>query len=192
LLEINDSNQANQANETCAGLADTSIPYTGWYVLWTRSNHEKNVMGQLEKKGYEVFLPMISQWSGRKKGLPVCMAPMFKSYMFLRHKIDKGAYLDICNTKGLVSILGTRWDKLARIPDEEIQTIKLVVDSQLPTMPYPWLTTGSEVRITRGTLTNAQGVLVESELSKGLFIISVNLLKRSVAVKVDCADVERV
>jgi transcription antitermination factor NusG len=178
--------------EACPGLADTSNPCEGWYVLWTRSNHEKNVAGQLAAKGYEVFLPMISEWSGRRRGHAVCQAPMFRSYLFLRHRVDKKAYLDICNTKGLVSILGERWDKLATIPDHEIQSIKLVMNSHLPTMPYPWLSTGSEVRITRGSLANAQGILVDSEIPNGLFVISVKLLQRSVAVKVDCADVERV
>ena len=117
---------------------------------------------------------------------------MFRSYLFVRHKIDKKAWLDISKTKGVVSILGARWDRLARIPDEEIDSIKLLMESQLPTMPYPWLKAGTPVRITRGSLANARGILVDSEMPNGLFVVSINLLQRSVAVKVNCADVEQV
>jgi transcription antitermination factor NusG len=56
-------------------------------------------------------------------------------------------------------------------------------------LPYPYLKVGSRVRITRGTLTNAQGILVRTDLAKGLLVISVELLQRSIAVKVSCADV---
>jgi transcription antitermination factor NusG len=192
MLENYSHDRSYAAADLCAALADTSDASEGWHVLWTHSNHERSVYEQLAAKHYEVFLPMITQWSGRKTGAPVCKAPMFRSYLFLRCRIDKRAYLDICNTKGLVSILGARWDKLSRIPEQEIAAIKLVMESQLPTMPYPWLSAGTAVRIKRGSLANTQGVLVESDHAKGLFVISVNLLQRSIAVSVDCIDVEPV
>jgi transcription antitermination factor NusG len=174
------------------GLLDMSEVQTGWHVLWTRSNQEKVVLEQLAAKRYEVFLPMISQWSKRKGRNRLSTAPMFKSYLFLRHCIDKHAYLDISKTKGLVNILGPRWDNLAKIPEKEIEMIRLVAESRMPAMPYPYLAAGSEVRITRGSLANAEGILVETDPANGLFVISVGLLQRSVAVKIDCADVERV
>jgi transcription antitermination factor NusG len=149
-------------------------------------------MGQLAAARYEIFLPMIAQRTSPGSRLPACRVPMFRSYLFVRHKIDKQAWLDISNTKGVVSILGARWDKLARIPDQEIGSIKLLMESRLPTMPYPWLEAGTPVRITRGPLMNARGVLVDSEIPNGLFVVSINLLQRSVAVKVNYADVEQV
>jgi transcription antitermination factor NusG len=161
----------------------------GWYVLWTRSNYERIVHDHLAQKGYEVFLPQIQQWTPRKHGPQACRAPLFKSYLFLRHAVDKDAYLDICKSDGLVAILGARWDRLARVPDNEIDAIKLAVSSDLPTMPYPYLEEGTKVRITQGTLANAEGILIRTEPARGLFILSVNLLRRSVAVEVHCANV---
>jgi transcriptional antiterminator NusG len=161
----------------------------GWHVLWTRSNYERLVYDQLLQKGYEVFLPQIQQWSLRKGGLQATRVPMFRSYLFLNHAVDKNAYIDICKVEGLVAILGSRWDRLARVPAGEIGAIKLAVDSQLPTMPYPYLEEGDKVRITQGSLANAEGILVKTEPTTGLFILSVNLLRRSVAVEVHCANV---
>lgn len=173
-------------------LTDEAETPLGWHVLWTRSNFERLVSDQLVAKGYEIFLPMIHQLalgSVRGRREPVRRVPMFKGYLFLRHRIDRTAFLDVSNTKGLVHILGTRWDRLARVPDEELASIKRAEESHEPLLPYPYLKAGSRVRITRGMLNNAEGILVRTDLAKGLLVISVSLLQRSVAVKVNCADV---
>ncbi len=188
-------------DDACTGLHDTGESETGWHVIWTRSNFERIVEEQLQAKDYEVFLPTIRQWSLNKRGkggaaidadAAVISVPMFKGYLFVRRRIDKSAYLDISNTNGVVQLLGVRWNRLARIPEEEIDSIRLIMNSRLPLLPYPYLKTGAKVRITRGTLANAQGVLVKSDCAKGLFVVSVAILQKSVAVNVDCADLEPV
>ena len=179
-------------DDRSTALTDEAERPLGWHVLWTRSNSERLVKEQLVAKDYEVFLPMNDQWSmrsARARKQPVRRVPMFKGYLFLRHRIDRRAFLDISNTKGLVHILGTRWDRLAQVPDEELESIKRAAESHEPLLPYPYLKAGSRVRIIRGTLTNTQGILVRTELAKGLLVISVDLLQRSVAVRVSCADV---
>ena len=186
------SSHAYYQDDCSAALTDKAETPLGWHVLWTRSNSEQLVRKQLMAKGYETFLPMMQQLSlgsvrGRRK--PIRRVPMFKGYLFLRHQIDRTAFLDISNTNGLVHILGARWDRLAQVPDEELESIKRAQESNEPILPYPYLKLGSRVRIIRGTLTNAQGILLRTELAKGLLVISVGLLQRSIAVKVRCADV---
>ncbi len=187
------SSQNYYQDDISSSLTDEAETPLGWHVLWTRSNSEQLVKEQLAAKDYEVFLPMNDQWtlgSTRARKLPIRRVPMFKGYLFLRHRIDKAAFLDISNTRGLVHILGSRWDRLARVPDEELASIKKAEESHEAMLPYPYLKVGSRVRIIRGMLTHAQGILVRTELAKGLLVISVGLLQRSVAVKVNCADVE--
>lgn len=179
-------------DDRSTALTDEAQTPLGWHVLWTRSNSEQLVKEQLAAKSYEVFLPMndqLSLGSTRARKQPIVRVPMFKGYLFLRHRIDKAAFLDISNTKGLVHILGSRWDRLAQVPDAELASIKRAEESHEPVLPYPYLTVGSRVRITRGMMANVQGILVRTELAKGLLVISVGLLHRSVAVKVNCADV---
>jgi hypothetical protein len=36
-----------------------------WYALWTHSQCEQLVRGQLDGRGFEVFLPTIAVWSWR-------------------------------------------------------------------------------------------------------------------------------
>lgn len=190
LPEIAGDRQQSQGCHTYAHLFDAPQPRLGWHVLWTRSNFERLVHDQLQAKGYDVFLPTLQQWSRDRRGQLQCLlVPMFKGYLFLHHAVDKPAYIDICSTKGLASILGSRWDRLAYVPDREVETIQLAVASRRPAAPYPYLEEGDKVRIATGSLANAEGILVRNDADKGLFIVSVNLLRRSIAVEVDCTEV---
>ena len=108
----------------------------------------------------------------------------------MHHAMDKASYLEVAKTKGLVRLLGERWDRLEVVPDSEVEAIQRVVRTRLPVSPYPYLRDGQRVRITRGPLADVEGVLVRSNQNKGLLVISVNLLRRSLAVQVDCTLVE--
>lgn len=162
-----------------------------WHVLWTRSNCEQLVHDQLCEKGFEVFLPRIDRWSRRGRGdvRRLSRVPMFPGYLFLRHAMDKPSYIDACKTRGLVRILGSRWDRLAAVPEHEIEAIRTVVQSDVPVVSHPYLHIGQRVRITQGPLADVEGILLESEPKKGLLVLSVHLLRQSVAVEVDCTRV---
>lgn len=161
----------------------------GWHVLWTHSNYERSVYEQLNAKHYDVFFARVDQWVVNNKGKHLTRVPMFRSYLFIHHAIGKHDYIDICKTKGLVRILGDRWDKLARIPDQEIESIKAVCASGCPVRSYPYLNTGDKVRVTRGCLRDTEGILLRNDDQTGLLVISVPLLNRSVSIKVNCTDV---
>jgi transcription antitermination factor NusG len=56
-------------------------------------------------------------------------------------------------------------------------------------LPFPYLKEGQRARITAGPLTGVEGVLVEVKPNKGLLVISIHLLQRSVAIVLDSTDV---
>lgn len=179
--------------EPLAGIASgnrAGSPATGsqWYILWTRSNCEQLVHDQLSAKGFELFLPRIGRWSRRKGLRYLARVPMFPGYLFLRHAMNKASYIEVCKAKGLVRILGERWDRLGTVPDSEIAAIQRVLETDLPVMPYPYLylREGQRVRITRGPLANVEGVVLKPEPKKGLLLLSVELLRQCVAVQIDC------
>lgn len=111
---------------------------------------------------------------------------MFPGYLFLRHAMDKASYIEVRKARGLVRILGERSDRLAVVPDGEIEAIQRVLDARVPAMPHPYLREGQRVRITRGPLAGVEGILVQIKPNKGVLVLSVDLLQRSVAVAVDC------
>ena len=163
-----------------------------WHVIWTRSNCEQSVYEQLRTRGYEALLPTVDKWSRRRHARCLYRAPLFPGYLFVRHAIDKSSYIDISSAKGLVRILGERWDKLATVPDAEIEAVRRIDQSDMPRMPYPYLQLGQTVRIIGGPLANVEGIFVKSQPKTGLLVLSVELLRRSLAVEVDCTLVAAV
>jgi transcription antitermination factor NusG len=111
---------------------------------------------------------------------------MFPGYVFLHHPMDKTSYVEVCRTPGLARILGERWDRLAVVPDGEIDAIQRMLNASTPIVPYPYLRQGQRVRITAGPLADVEGILVRHKPNKGLLVVSIEMLQRSVAVEVDC------
>jgi transcription termination/antitermination protein NusG len=160
-----------------------------WYALYTRAHCEQLVYDQLAAKGFHVFLPRIRIWSRRAGQAHLIATPMFPTYLFLRHAMDKLSYLEVRKVRGLVRILGERWDRLGVVPDAEIEAIQKAVHARLPVLPHPYLKEGQHVRITNGPLEGTEGIFVRSKPARGLLVLSVDLLRRSIAVEVDCSTV---
>ena len=158
-----------------------------WYVLWTRSHCEQQVHDQLAAKGFDLFLPMIAVWSRRNGVRHRANVPMFPGYLFFNHTMDGTSYIELRKARGLVKILGEAWDRLAIVPESEIMTIQKVHGAGLSVQLYPYLQEGQRVRITDGLLAGAEGILLKTKPNKGLLVVSINLLQRSVAVEIDCA-----
>jgi transcription termination/antitermination protein NusG len=158
-----------------------------WYALWTNSHCEHLVSSQLSARGFDPFLPRMEIWSRRGAQRRVVSAPMFPGYLFLRHPaMTKASYVELCKARGLVRVLGERWDRLAVVPDDEIDAIHRALDARLPVTLHPYLRDGDRVRIVRGPLADVEGILVRTKPNKGLLVLQVALLQRSVAVEVDC------
>jgi transcription antitermination factor NusG len=161
-----------------------------WCVLWTHSNCEQLVHDQLAAKGFDLFLPTVEAWCRRGGVRRLSRLPLFRGYLFLRDAMDKASYLEVSKARGLVRVLGERWDQLEAVPDSEIQAVQRLVGSGLPMLPHPYLREGQRVRITRGPLADVEGIVVRMNHKKGLLVVSVNLLRRSIAVQLDCTALE--
>ena len=157
-----------------------------WWAIYTRHQHEKTVAEILSAKGYEVFLPLyesMRRWKDRKKILSM---PLFPCYVFLRGGFTRR--LEIVATPGVHMIL-CRGERIATIPETEIETIRRTVEGRLSVEPHPFLKCGERVRVIRGSLEGVEGVLVRK---KNLYrlVISVEMLAQSASVEIDVTDVE--
>jgi transcription antitermination factor NusG len=163
--------------------------YTGsgtqWYAVRTAAGREKAVSGQLSNKGYEQFLPAYRtkrQWSDRVKQIEL---PLFPGYLFCRFDIN--SRLPILVTPGVKLIVGYGKTPIP-VCDDEIEAIRTVVRSGAVAEPWPFLEAGQRVRIQDGSLNGVEGILLQVKNSWRV-VLSVELLRRAVAVEVDRAAV---
>ena len=124
-----------------------------WYALWTRSRHEQVVREQLERKRVETFLPTVTRWSRWKDRKKKIDWPLFPGYVFARFVPDDR--IGILKVDGVVQIISNN-GVLSPIPDEEIDSIRTLVDSELAYDPVPLI---------------KEGDLVHAEADKGALVL---------------------
>lgn len=157
-----------------------------WYAVWTRSRHERAVHDQLEERGVETFLPTITRWSRWKDRRKQVAWPLFPGYCFVR--IDPAARRGVLTCSGVVSIVGFDGEPAA-VPEEEIESVRRLVESTLPYDPCPLLKTGMKVEVAHGPLKGVVGRL-ERKGGHARLVLAVDLIGRAVSVQVDAADVK--
>jgi transcription termination/antitermination protein NusG len=149
-----------------------------WFAVYVKYRHEKTTTLALKSKGYESFLPTyVKVHKGGKK----FELPLFPGYVFCR--LETSNALPVLTIPGVFSIIGKGRDP-ELISEVDIEGIKRMVDSGLTLCPWPYVFRGQELRITSGPLRGIRGVVVDASNEKWL-VVSVHLLQRSVAVKVD-------
>jgi transcriptional antiterminator NusG len=159
-----------------------------WYAIHTRSRHEKVVRDQFAAKEITHLLPLHrkrSRWKDRVKMIEV---PLFGGYIFAHFALQNK--LQVLQTVGVVRLVGLH-GTAEPVPEEQIETIRKMVAYDLPYDPHPYLKEGMLVRVVRGPLQGAEGILVEKKKNYR-FVISIDLIQKAVAVDIDSADVEPV
>ena len=158
-----------------------------WYAIWTRSRHEQVVREQLERKQFEAFLPTITRWSRWKDRKKKIDWPLFPGYCFA--KFDPGEALAILKCTGVVNIVSFE-GKPAAIPEYELDSIRLLVGSELLYDPCPMIREGMMVEVVHGPLKGVVGRLMRKDTHHARLVLSVDLIGQAVSVEVDAADVK--
>jgi transcription antitermination factor NusG len=156
-----------------------------WWALYTRHQHEKTVADMLDAKGFRVFLPQYKStriWKDRKK---IISLPLFPCYVFVCGGLQRR--LQVMTTPGVHSIL-YRGDRVATIPESEIEAVRRTVAGNLRAEPHSFLKCGDRVRVVRGSLQGVAGILVRRKNLCRL-ILSVDMLAQSIAVEINATDV---
>jgi transcription antitermination factor NusG len=157
-----------------------------WYAIWTRSRHEKIVRDQLDRKHVDVFLPTIGKWSRWKDRKKKIDWPLFPGYVFARFVADER--IGVLKVDGVVQIISNN-GVLSPIPEEEIESIKTLVNSELAYDPVPLVKEGDMVRVVHGPLKGVVGRLMRKGAHARL-VLSVDLIGQAVSVEIDAADVK--
>jgi transcription termination/antitermination protein NusG len=156
-----------------------------WYVVHTRSRHEYKANSGLVQKNLTTFLPEIELWSKRKDRKKKIFTPLFPGYLFAETlSLDNEIKLTILKTAGVVRILGKRENsEPIPVPDSTIDAIRRFVNTktEIFTMQFPQ--DGEPARIMDGPFAGIEGTVVSSDVEKELFVISIDLMQRSVAIK---------
>jgi transcription antitermination factor NusG len=156
-----------------------------WYVAQTRSRHEKLVSRQVANRGMECFLPLyrsMRQWKDRRKEVEL---PLFPGYVFA--KLTSQERRPVLEVPGVVRFVSCGPNP-ASLPEDEMEALRNGLEQRVFAQPHAYLQLGCKVRIVRGPMAGAQGLLVRKR-DRIRVVISIDVIMRSIAVEVDAGDV---
>jgi transcription antitermination factor NusG len=155
------------------------LKHNQWFAIQVKSRREKAVALALSVKGYEEFLPLYRR--KRRKCNEATETPLFPGYLFCR--FDSEVHGSIVTTPGVIRIVGFG-SRSFPVADEEINSIRCIINSNMDPVVCPYLRIGEPIRIEKGPLAGASGFIVRVR-NRTRIVVSINLLQRSVAVEVD-------
>jgi transcriptional antiterminator RfaH len=144
---------------------------THWYLLYTNPRAEKKAALELQKKGYEVFLPLqktLKTWSDRKKWVE---EPLFKSYLFIETELEAN-YNTILNTSGIVKFISFQ-SHPAIVDPREINLVRLLLGENIQlgqSNPSDIYLPSDDVTIVAGPLIGTQGKLISTRTGERVLI----------------------
>ncbi|MGC1414812.1 MAG: transcription termination/antitermination NusG family protein [Candidatus Acidiferrum sp.] len=156
-----------------------------WFAVQVRTRWESSTALLLSGKGYQTLLPIYKaqkRWNGRLREMN---APLFPGYVFCQFDTQKR--LPILITPGVIAVV-SQGKVPVPVDDAEIEAIRAVVSSGLPAEPWPFLELGQKVLIESDALKGVEGILVQFKGNHRV-VLSVSLLRRSVALEIDRACV---
>ncbi len=164
-----------------------------WYVAITKPRHEKVVEDMLRKKGVEVFLPISQQIRRYRSGRRIVKLPLFPRYLFVRFDPKETLlYHRILDVPSLQGFIRTKSSGGMLLPaaDEEVESLKLIVASEIPVAVFNEMEEGQKVKVLEGPLKGAIGVISHIDRDQLRLTVNVTLLGQSVSVTLGPTQVE--
>ena len=166
-------------------LFDVSPGESAWTVAHTRSRQEKVLARHLESLGIAHYLPQYERQVRRSGRRFLSYLPLFPGYVFLRPAAS--ARVDVFRSGVVVKLLEVRDQDLLHV---ELRQLRALQEAGAQLIPYTDLAVGDTVRIVEGPFRGYQGQILRSPSGPRL-IVSVSMLRRSVAVEFDRSSLAR-
>jgi transcription antitermination factor NusG len=132
-------------------------------------------------------------WSKRKDRKKKISLPLFPGYLFVEASLDNETKLAILKTPGVVRILGKKENaEPIPVPDDKIIAIQRIMDKKVEMFSMQYPKEGEPARILDGPFAGIEGIVVKSDLEKELFVISIELMQRSVAIKLEGFQISKI
>lgn len=161
-----------------------------WYLIHTKPSGEALAVANLERQGYDLYLPRVVQTIRRAGRRHERIAPLFPRYLFLRLNEGKQALGPVASTLGVAGIVrfGSRYKV---VPDKVIRDLQARAEPEsglhrLTCDPHP--APGSRVRIRSGPFDGLEGVF-EREAGLDRVVVLLQVLGQNAAVCVSAESV---
>jgi len=164
-----------------------------WFAVVTKPRQEHIALENLQRQGFECFLPMAENpYQRRSKKHKPIIEPLFPRYLFLKAIANQQNLAPVRSTRGVINMVRFGIE-LAIVPDAIIRSIKTRINPEtglIQIRPVA-VKTGENVRVFDGPLAGVHGV-VQEKTGEHRVLILMELLGRPTKVEVDALMLQRV
>ena len=165
----------------------------GWYVAQTHPNSEGKAAIQLQRQGFETYLPRYIKTARHARRTRLLQAPLFPRYIFVRLDPQTQRWRAVNSTTGITQLVG-HGDRPSPVVAGIIESLKQregangFFDFAAPAMSFK---PGDAVCVVRGVFEACQGFF-EARTDRDRVAILLDLLGRKVRVVLVARAVEAV
>ncbi len=165
--------------------------HRSWYLIHSKPNQESVANEQLQRQGYETYLPLAPVFR-RKRGKTIrVIAPMFPRYLFIHLSNQTDDWRPIRSTIGVSTLVRFGMEP-ARVPDNLIRAIvSRENEDGVITLPKQEFEAGESVRIATGPFEGYEAVFSSAE-PKDRVIVLLNIAENYVKINLNQSDIESI
>lgn len=161
-----------------------------WHLVHTKPRQEKCALENLERQGYQCYLPILPIEKLRQGVVTVDDEPLFPRYLFIRldHGNSAKSWAPVRSTKGVsrLVIFGTEAAKVDDYLIELLQQQQALVQTEPQRLFIP----GEKVEIRDGPFAGLEGIYQMSDGERRVIVL-IELLSRPVAVQMRPTSVRK-
>ena len=153
-----------------------------WYAIHSKPRQEERALENLQRQGFEAWLPLLTVEKVLRSKLVQVIEPMFSRYLFIRLDTEQTNWSPIRSTLG-VSKLVSFGNRPAVVADELIEALQ-----QLPEQaPQRLIQPGQQVKIVSGPLRGLEGIYQQADGELRAMVL-IELLNKQHRIVTDMQD----
>jgi len=152
-----------------------------WHLVHTKPRGETRALQNLERQGFEVFLPMITLQKVRRGKLTSVTEPMFSRYLFIRTTSIMQDLSLVRSTLGVIQLV--RFGNVtAKVPNDWVESMHLQ-----PAVQEKLFNAGDKILIGNGVLKGLDAVFIQPDGETRAMVL-INLLSKPHMVSYETAN----
>jgi len=157
-----------------------------WYLIHTKVSGEMAAQTNLERQGYEVYLPRLVQSARMGGRWRTRVTPLFPRYLFLGLDEGRQSLRPVHSTIGVAAVVrfGSKYTTVADLVLQELRD-REDPETGLHRLNQAPLSPGAAVRITAGAFGGLEGIFERPEGTERVLVL-LQLLGQQASVRLPC------
>lgn len=167
-----------------------SIDTAKWYVAQLKPNGFAKAVTNLDKQGFQTFMPLRRKTVRHARQMREVLRPVFPGYLFIRFGAERSDWRKINSTFGVSRLISFEKALPAAVPDALMAGMQARCDAGQVLQPLDDLQAGEEVKMLSGAFADFVGE-IETFVADDCVRLLFDFMGQVTRVDVPRADVER-